>query len=231
MSSMTCDNSSCYGMEKTGSLDCSPGTESVTLGSGTLPLPSEYQPSSSSGSSEPFAPNSRPLPASLSPAAAEQLEIELKSDGKQCVSCSRFMPIEAFSKSTVSGIEYRNPRCNQCRAYRQKHSPKAVLRRQLLAEAKAAPCADCGGHFAPESMDFVCVSGLRQSRMGSSFNWMRMDRLKEALSRHQVVCANCTRIRAAAQQDDRRKALSYLADLPHVVENVDPITHHRKNVA
>lgn len=226
---MTTPDSSNSGTATSGRSDselvtASASTDSTTPSAASLTA----SPSPCSSNCDESEPVSSPLPARLSPVDDSQLEILLTSDGKQCYSCRRHLPLEAFSRAVIKGVEYRNPRCNTCRAYRQKTSSKGQVRRRLLAEAKAHPCVDCGGRFGPECMDFDHVRGEKEFHVSAAFLWMRMDRLKEELAKCDLVCANCHRTRSVKRGSGRGRPTRYLADLPHEPEHVDPVRQERK---
>jgi hypothetical protein len=71
--------------------------------------------------------------------------------------------------------------------------------RAWLVELKAVPCADCGGTFPPEAMDFDHLGGKRGdiSRMAHSVG---MAALRAEVEKCEVVCAICHRIRTAARR-------------------------------
>lgn len=226
---MTTPVSSNSGTATSGRPDFELVTVSVSTDS-TMPKAASptVSPSPCSSSCDASDPSSSPLPAKLSPVDDTQLEILLTSDGKQCYSCRRSLPLEAFSRAVVKGVEYRNPRCNTCRAYRQKTSSQGQVRRRLLAEAKAQPCVDCGGRFGPECMDFDHVRGAKEFNVSSAFLWMRLDRLYGELAKCDLVCANCHRTRSVKRGSSRGRPTRYLADLPHEPEHVDPVRQTRK---
>ena len=96
------------------------------------------------------------------------------------------------------------------RAYRQAHPRNLVAERAarkryylknraLLDSMKDVPCADCGGTFPPECMDFDHVRGTKSFGLA-----VRINRKQEALiaeaAKCDVVCANCHRIRTRSRK-------------------------------
>jgi hypothetical protein len=73
--------------------------------------------------------------------------------------------------------------------------------REILVEAKEAPCADCDGVFPPVVMDFH-HRGDRQKTVRLA-DWSRrvgwgpraIERLLAELAECDVLCANCHRLR------------------------------------
>ena len=64
----------------------------------------------------------------------------------------------------------------------------------FICEMKAAPCADCGGRFPPEAMDFDHVRGEKTWSICQMRNYT-ISRIKEEMAKCDLVCANCHRIR------------------------------------
>lgn len=211
------------GQPNSSDMSASLNEDSATL-STALPLSSPSEPSTRC---ETFENVLNPLPSSLSAAGEKQLEISLTSDGQRCYSCKRFMPLGAFAKAVIKGTEYRVKRCNPCRAYRQKHSPKLQQRKVMLAEAKAKPCAQCGGTFPPECMDFDHVHGPRSFLVSSAFSWRRLDALKAELEKCELVCANCHRTRTKQRGQRVGRPNKYLAEVPFNPKYVDPVVSNK----
>lgn len=66
----------------------------------------------------------------------------------------------------------------------------------IMLEAKAAPCADCGGSFPPCVMDFDHVRGKKRFEVSvGRAKMVRPAELKKEIKKCDVVCANCHRIR------------------------------------
>ena len=86
---------------------------------------------------------------------------------------------------------------------RQERARRKYLksRRELVNKAKRVPCADCKNTYPLCVMDFDHVSG--DKRMGISeaaVGALSLRKLKEEMSKCEVVCANCHRIRTARRR-------------------------------
>jgi hypothetical protein len=71
-------------------------------------------------------------------------------------------------------------------------------KRALIQFLKARPCADCGGSFPSICMDFDHVSGVKLMAIGQMGRYS-VARILEEVSKCEVVCANCHRIRTLAR--------------------------------
>lgn len=136
--------------------------------------------------------------------------IEMKGM-KTCRGCAERLPLAEFVwKSRARGV--RHARCSACRRkyqqdwYRrnaQEHKQRAKLARQRRAEeneriirrAKDVPCADCGQRFAPSQMDFDHVRGIKEFNIGDAKRKVGSERLEAEITKCDVVCAVCHRIR------------------------------------
>lgn len=150
--------------------------------------------------------SSKPVCVSVQPVPHEQLQIDLTKDVKACYSCRRTLPIECFSlnRPRVDAVEqYRNRRCNQCRAQREKGSPAVRAKLALVEEMKARPCADCGRTFPKVCMDFDHVRGEKKYTIGTAYRWLPMEKLKAEIEKCDVVCACCHRIRTESRPHQR----------------------------
>jgi hypothetical protein len=76
----------------------------------------------------------------------------------------------------------------------KKEVEELVALRKEVAEMKAKPCADCGGTFPPECMDFDHVRGEKIGDI-SKMLLRTTELLHEEIAKCDVVCANCHRIR------------------------------------
>lgn len=70
--------------------------------------------------------------------------------------------------------------------------------RELLAEWKAVPCADCKQVFPPWAMDFDHVSGKKLFNVSEAAKLGRK-RLIEEAAKCEIVCANCHRQRTRSR--------------------------------
>lgn len=67
--------------------------------------------------------------------------------------------------------------------------------RDKIVELKSVPCADCGVRFPYQAMDFDHLPGYEKVANVSAIG--RMEALLEEVSKCEVVCSNCHRIRTA----------------------------------
>ena len=78
------------------------------------------------------------------------------------------------------------------RAFRSK-------RREITNAAKDVPCADCGGHFPPECMDFDHVRGDKAFNLSRGWG-LSVSAILEEIAKCDVVCANCHRTRTKVRR-------------------------------
>jgi hypothetical protein len=137
---------------------------------------------------------------------------------RPCIKCGRELPAESFSFQGKSR-DVRRTTCKDCvKAYSHEHylanrdvyierakssnGDLRVIKRELIAELKAGPCADCKRKYPPECMEFDHVNGRTITGRNSPEAIANMKnstasfaRLREELARCDLVCSNCHRIR------------------------------------
>lgn len=203
MSFETTSSFSSSGSESAGSERPSFAAGSTTDSS--LPLCEETTPSAKTCS--PGSESSASVSGLLQASPLGQLHIELAHDVRQCAACRRTLPVECFSlHRSCSGAseQYRNRRCNQCRARRAAGSP-AVLRKSAIVEAaKSRPCADCGRTFPTACMDLDHVRGKKSFVIGTAWRWLPEEKLVAEIAKCDVVCACCHRLRTKARPQPKR---------------------------
>ncbi|WP_108664510.1 hypothetical protein [Euzebya rosea] len=136
---------------------------------------------------------------------------------RRCTGCGRVLPLEAFAwKDRARG--QRQPRCRSCtsaafRGWYEENadSQRARTRRdravrhrvndQLIQQAKDVPCADCGGRFRTEEMDFDHVRGDKSFDIANGRWQVSVETLEQEMAKCEVVCAVCHRLRTR----DRRR--------------------------
>jgi hypothetical protein len=74
---------------------------------------------------------------------------------------------------------------------------KRRLYAEVITPAKDKPCADCGQKFLLVCMDFDHVRGKKKFEIGSGFDRVPMKELLKEISKCDVVCANCHRVRTS----------------------------------
>lgn len=80
---------------------------------------------------------------------------------------------------------------------------KRTERFAWLDNLKRRPCSDCGSSFRPECMDFDHIDP-RTKKFNVSYAAVAgysVDLVKAEVAKCRLVCANCHRIRTAAQQN------------------------------
>jgi hypothetical protein len=84
--------------------------------------------------------------------------------------------------------------------------PKQAAQKAWLVEQKAKPCMDCGGQFPPEAMDFDHREGEQKAFEISTAMATTMSReaIAVEMSKCDLVCANCHRVRTKRRGDARR---------------------------
>ncbi len=98
------------------------------------------------------------------------------------------------------------------RALRAAYSKRVYLENRARLDAlKAVPCADCGGTFPPECMDFDHVRGEKSFGIAVTIN-RAWHKLLPEIEKCEVVCANCHRTRsrkrkAAASEQEQATRL------------------------
>lgn len=76
----------------------------------------------------------------------------------------------------------------------------------FIQDQKKRPCADCGGTFHPDAMEFDHVPG----RGGKLFNLARgrasLRAAQAEIEKCDVVCSNCHRVRTAKRRTEAKAA-------------------------
>lgn len=95
-------------------------------------------------------------------------------------------------------------RLKHYRANKEVYRANADARRQtaqaFVRDSKLAPCADCHGVFPPVCMDFDHVGGDKTANVSKmARDGASIAKLVAEISKCDLVCANCHRIRTAAR--------------------------------
>jgi hypothetical protein len=111
---------------------------------------------------------------------------------KLCAKCNQERPLEDFQTRSDSPIGKRST-CKSCKAKYLREQRAKV--RQVIYEAKAHPCTDCGVQYPPWVMDFDHIKGKEfgVSRMVSAR--IGLDRIHAEIAKCELVCSNCHRQR------------------------------------
>ena len=121
---------------------------------------------------------------------------------KTCRVCLKEKSESYFSKGgrTDSGKQRYQTICSSCfqEAY---DGPRHKHLDALRAIWKNVPCADCGGWFPPECMDF---DHRDPSTKRCAVSQAKSERaLMHEMAKCEVVCANCHRIRSKKQLQEK----------------------------
>ncbi len=84
--------------------------------------------------------------------------------------------------------------------------PKAAALKDWMIEIKSKPCTDCGGIFEVCCMDFDHQDGtIKEYNIGSMFaHHYSRDLIEQELSKCELVCSNCHRIRTRDRRTGKR---------------------------
>jgi hypothetical protein len=78
----------------------------------------------------------------------------------------------------------------------RQEGPKAAALMAWMAQLKAKPCTDCGGHFQACCMDFDHIRGTKKYNVGSMFaHHYSRELIESELANCELVCSNCHRVR------------------------------------
>lgn len=97
----------------------------------------------------------------------------------------------------------KNSLASRQKAVRRKQVIRLSIRAVLRA-AKNVPCADCGGRFPPEAMDFDHLPHKGKRFSLSNVQYATMASVVAEMERCEIVCANCHRIRTAGRNRGRK---------------------------
>lgn len=72
---------------------------------------------------------------------------------------------------------------------------KAYLSRYIQELKNKTPCMDCKESYPYYVMDFDHVRGRKQANVAELINTLSKKRIDEEISKCEIVCSNCHRIR------------------------------------
>jgi len=135
---------------------------------------------------------------------------------KTCSRCRLVKPLAEFNfKRRLEGI--RHPYCRDCgkeltrshyrrrkRLYLDRNSRAYAERREIVRQAKARPCADCGVQYPYYVMDFDHRDGATKQFSLHAVTQVTKWAVLREIEKCDVVCANCHR-----ERTQRRKAWKY----------------------
>lgn len=133
----------------------------------------------------------------------------------RCKACSRRGSWTLPEKEKARQRDKLDRESGQTRS--QQHSAR---RYRLLTAAKDVPCADCKQRYPAECMDFDHVSGSKVKHVGG-MRTHSLDRLLVEISKCEVVCSNCHRIRTRQRRDAAKSKFLAQRNAIHT-ENLPP---------
>jgi len=144
---------------------------------------------------------------------------------KECTKCGLVKLVREFGTLRKRNRVYSDSWCRNCRksylrkyiktdrgrsnrrryvaaslaTIRQGAKNRKEERRKKLEGLKKAPCTDCGGTFPPVCMDFDHTQGRKHRGVARmlGYSWAR---ILEEVSKCDLVCANCHRVRTQVRQ-------------------------------
>jgi hypothetical protein len=85
---------------------------------------------------------------------------------------------------------------------RERYVTMSTASREVIAAAKARPCADCGNSFPAWIMDFdhIAERGPKLFKL-SSYASRKPETVAAEIAKCDVICSNCHRIRSKARKE------------------------------
>ena len=131
------------------------------------------------------------------------------TEHKQCGVCKEVKPLSDFHKK----LSRRQDRCKSCRKkyhrnhyltnqvkYKVESSIRRKELRELVSVLKSKPCTDCGRSFPPYVMDFDHIDSNKKMNVSQLINWGSLQRILEEISKCELVCSNCHRVRTFSRR-------------------------------
>lgn len=117
--------------------------------------------------------------------------LTLHAEGK---SYNEIVAIVGCSKSTVS---YHCGKGQADKSLRRQRDRRSVVRKHIQMTKELTPCMDCGVNYPYYVMDFDHRPGeVKSFTIAYVAKDMTLDKVKEEISKCDIVCANCHRIRS-----------------------------------
>jgi hypothetical protein len=117
----------------------------------------------------------------------------------------------------IAKCEIRCARCHRLKSWRERITrthQSVSKKRQMLRAIKAQPCVDCGGTFHYSQMDFDHVRGKKLGEV-SRLTGLSTQILVDEISKCEVTCANCHRVRTAERKHGNRRADPHQVNLAY----------------
>ncbi len=113
---------------------------------------------------------------------------------KQCAKCKRTKKAALFSKEPAKKYGLSSY-CRVC--LKEYMRARRNVQKTKVDEIKGVPCADCGGSFPTECMDFDHVRGKKLYNISQMYALYKpWAVLKKEIDKCDIVCSNCHRIRS-----------------------------------
>jgi hypothetical protein len=133
---------------------------------------------------------------------------------KKCNFCDVEKPIDEFKWMSRDGL-LRFPRCKTCekeyrKNYYEKNKDKLTAQKktqyqrlhEIVEEHKDKPCVDCGNRYPSYVMDFDHIDPATKIIKVSALVYSGSEPLLlDEISKCEVVCANCHRIRTHKRKE------------------------------
>ena len=149
------------------------------------------------------------------------IDVDL-SETKFCAKCQTFKSIAEMSidKRNPTGVGSQCLSCseayireywNKNRALMLERTRKHWFNRHLwLNSLKNGSCIECGESFPPEAMDFDHVRGDKINSIGRMVT-AHLNKILGEISKCELICANCHRVRTKKRKDASGHALTKIA--------------------
>lgn len=117
-----------------------------------------------------------------------------------CLACGK--PIEGRKNK-----RFCNSNCSNGHHRKQFTSKIRKDRYDWFLKLKSEPCSDCWQKFDPVCMDFDHVRGDKKYGIASIWRDRDIEKVKDELSKCDLVCSNCHRIRTYSRKVGKSKYL------------------------
>lgn len=124
---------------------------------------------------------------------------------RECVNCGSEVFGSRGDSQYCARRECKNARQRAWRKAKGKHymPPKMLDMVARVDEIKSTtPCMDCGGTFPPECMDFDHLRDKVKNVSAMIYASRPWNEIEEEMSKCELVCANCHRIRTKRRAGD-----------------------------
>jgi hypothetical protein len=101
------------------------------------------------------------------------------------------------NKEDARAASQRHYRENKLEYIERSHKRKARLFEEIVLKYKQKPCIDCKNSFPSVCMDYDHVRGEKKFGISEKYDQVPLAKLIEEISKCDVVCANCHRVRTA----------------------------------